>query len=188
MTLKNVSETPGPVKRLSSLQSGIAPGQVQAGVTAVQADSGTHGPGARVVSAVPREHPTSGCPGLAGGRNLGLPAAGSPPELTPLTCSSPRSRDRRTPPCRAARAAMVTRRAVKGREKRRGLRFPPQTRDVGAETAPTLSSNSSPRSLRLAGIGPQLGGGTWRWAETVPDKLTTDLQGLTPGWSSLNCF
>lgn len=59
MTLKNVSETPGPVKRLSSLKSGIAPGQVQAGVTAMQADSGTHGPGARVGSAVPREHPTS---------------------------------------------------------------------------------------------------------------------------------
>lgn len=89
MTLKNVSETPGPVKRLSSLQSGIAPGQVQAGVTAVQADSGTHGPGARVVSAVPREHPTSGCPGLAGGRNLGLPAAGSPPGIDPAHLQQP---------------------------------------------------------------------------------------------------
>lgn len=42
MTLRNVSETPGPVKRLDSLQAGIAPGQVQAGVTAPQAGAGTH--------------------------------------------------------------------------------------------------------------------------------------------------
>lgn len=57
----------------------------------------------------------------------GLPDPDPPPKSTLLTCSSPRSKGLRTTPCRAAREAIETRKAVKGRETRHGLHFPPQT-------------------------------------------------------------